>query len=74
MVLAYNLNALMKRLVLGESWINKRMKAVRFGLINIAARVMEHSRKLWIKLTERHPSSELLLDMRHRIARLAASG
>ena len=74
MVLAYNLNAQMKRLVLGESWINKRMKAVRFGLINIAARVLERSRQVWVKLAERHPSSALLLDMRCRIAVLAASG
>jgi hypothetical protein len=74
MVLAYNLNAQMKRLVLGESWINKRMKAVRFGLINIAARVLERSRQVWVKISERHPSSGLLLDMRRRIAQLAASG
>ncbi len=74
MVLAYNLNALMKRLVLGESWVNKRMKAMRFGLINIAARVIERSRRLWIRISERHPSSGLLLDMRHRIAQLALSG
>jgi hypothetical protein len=72
MVLAYNLNAQMKRLVLGESWINKRMKAVRFGLINIAARVMERSRRIWIKIAERHPCSALLFDMRSRIAQLAS--
>lgn len=74
MVLAYNLNALMKRLVLGKSWANKRMKAIRFGLINIAARVMEHSRRLWVRISESHPSSGLLIDMRRRIAQLAASG
>lgn len=74
MILAYNLNALMKRLVLGESWINKRMKAVRFGLINIAARVMEHSRRLLVKVSGEHPSSGLLVDMRCRIAQLAAYG
>lgn len=74
MVLAYNLNALMKRLVLGVSWINKRMKGIRFGLINIAARVMERSRRLWVRISERHPSSGLLLDMRRRIAQLALSG
>jgi len=74
MVLAYNLNALMKKLVLGESWANKRMKAIRFGLINIAARVMERSRGLWIRISESHPSSGLLIDMRCRIAQLSASG
>ncbi|MCX5990984.1 MAG: hypothetical protein NTZ04_01420 [Chloroflexi bacterium] len=38
-VLAYNLNSLMKRLVMPEGWAPKRMKAVRFGFINIAGRV-----------------------------------
>lgn len=57
-----------------DSWINKRMKAIRFGLINIAARVTEHSRRLWVRISVNHPSSELLIDMRRRIAQLAASG
>ena len=74
MVLAYNLNALMKRLVLGESWRNKRMKAIRFGLIHIAARVMEHSRRLWVRISGSHPSSGLLIDMRRRMAQLATTG
>ena len=74
MILAYNLNSLMKRLVLGESWINKRMKAIRFGLINIAARVMERSRKLWVRISGSHPSSGLLIGMRRRMAQLAATG
>jgi len=74
MILAYNLNSLMKRLVLGETWINKRMKAIRLGLINIAARVIEHSRRLLVKVSGSHPSSGLLVDMRCRMAQLAASG
>jgi len=41
MILAYNLNALMKRLVLGQSWVNKRMKAIRFGFIHIVGRVID---------------------------------
>ncbi|MDA8174313.1 MAG: IS1380 family transposase [Nitrospiraceae bacterium] len=73
-VIAHNLNALMKRLALGESWMDKRMKAVRFGIINIAARVIEHSRGLFVKLAGDHLSSRLLLDVRSRIAELAASG
>lgn len=74
MVFAYNLNALMKTLVLGESWVEKRMKAIRFGLINISARVIEHSRRLWVKISRNHPSSRLLVDMRKRIALLSLSG
>ena len=74
MVLAYNLNSPMKRLVLGGSWVNKRMKAIRFGLINISARVIEHSRCLWLKISGNHPSSRLLVDMRKKIALLSPSG
>jgi hypothetical protein len=74
MVLAYNLNSLMKRLVLGGSWINKRMKAIRFGIINIAAKVTEHSRRLRVRISGNHPSGSLLIDMRRRIFQLAASG
>jgi len=72
-ILAYNLNMLMKRLVLGKSWINKRMKAIRFGIINIAARVMERSRCLYVRISGKHPSSGLLIEVRQRIARLAAA-
>jgi hypothetical protein len=74
MVLAYNLNVLMKRLVLGGSWVEKRMKAIRFSLINIAARVIERSRRIWVRISEGHPTSGLLVDMRRRIYQLTASG
>ncbi len=74
MILAYNLNALMKRLVLGGSWVNKRMKAIRFSIINIVARVIEHSRQLTVRISGNHPSGNLLIDMRRRIFHLAASG
>ena len=40
MVLAFNLNAALKSLVLGGQWVHKRMKAIRFYLINIPARVI----------------------------------
>jgi len=74
-VLSYNLNALMKRMVLGEPWVNKRMKAIRFGLINIAGRVIEHSRRLIVRISGGHPSGSLLIEMRRRIWQLAtASG
>jgi len=75
MILAYNLNVLMKRLVLGESWLNKRMKAMRFGIINIAGRVIEHSRRLFVRLSGNHPSGKILIEARRRIICLAeASG
>lgn len=71
MVLAYNLNTAMKNLVLKGSWVTKRMKAIRFHLINLAGRVMERSRQLSIRLAGDHPSFEVLLLVRQRIMELA---
>ena len=38
MILALNLNSAMKRLVPGEAWAGKRMKAIRFWLIKLPGR------------------------------------
>ena len=54
-VLAFNLNSAMKRLVLGEQWVGKRLKAVRFALIALPGRVMRHARRLIIRLARGHP-------------------
>ncbi|MDO8635048.1 MAG: IS1380 family transposase [Dehalococcoidia bacterium] len=71
MILALNLNAVMKKLVLKESWSSKRMKAIRFSLINLPGRVIEHSRRLLIRVTKGHPSFYLLVEARRKIAMLA---
>ena len=70
MVLAHNLNAIMKQRALGETWINKRMKAIRFSFINLPGRVVERSRSLIIRLTQNHPSLDVLIEARRRIALL----
>jgi hypothetical protein len=70
-VLALNLNAAMKRLVLGGSWIYKRMKAIRFALVNLPARVLERSRGLLVRLAKNHPALDWLVEMRRKIANLA---
>ena len=67
MVLAFNLNSLMKRLALPKSWEPKRLKAIRFSFINLAGRVMIHSRQLIIRLSERHPAYQLILEVRRRL-------
>jgi hypothetical protein len=56
MILAFNLISLMKRLALPESWGSKRLKALRFGLINQAGRVVQHSRQLFIRLSHNNPA------------------
>jgi len=60
MILAFNLNALMKNLVLQGEWKNKRMKAIRFKIIHIPAKITNHSRELIIRLHKKHPSFELI--------------
>lgn len=71
MVLSLNLNEIMKRRILGGSWATKRMKSLRFHLINIPARVIEHSRQLIVKLSESHPSLPILIEARQAIASLS---
>lgn len=71
MVLALNLNAAMKALVLGKGWICKRMKAIRFSLINLPARVMERSRQLFVRIGKNDPCFEWLVRIRAKIASLA---
>jgi hypothetical protein len=67
MVLAHNLNAIMKTQVLGESWVGKRMKAVRFSLIKLPGRVLKHARELIIRLTKDHPCFALIIAARKKI-------
>ena len=70
MILAFNLDSAMKRLVLEGSWVSKRMKAIRFSLIGLPGRVVEHARGLIIRLVKNHPSLEVLVKARLRIMEL----
>jgi hypothetical protein len=70
MILSMNLNSAMKRLALGKSWIPKRMKAIRFALINIPGRIIEHSREFIIRLVKDHPAVDLLIEARIRLRAL----
>jgi hypothetical protein len=74
MVIAFNLNAAMKKFALGASWVAKRMKAIRFTLINLPGRIVDHARQLAIRIVRNHPSFVLLVEARKRIMRLAPSG
>ncbi|MBW2740352.1 MAG: hypothetical protein JRE64_16245 [Deltaproteobacteria bacterium] len=70
MILALNLNVMMKKLAMEGSWLPKRMKAVRFSFINLPGRVVTRSRSLIIRLTKNNPAMELLINARKRIAML----
>ena len=67
MILAMNINTIMKRLVLGGFWASRRMKAIRFSFINIPGRIVERSRELIVRLVKGHPALELYLEARRRI-------
>lgn len=72
--IAMNLNSAMKRLVLapalGKQWAKKRFKAIRYQLINLPGRVVNHARELWIKIGGTAALSRLR-EIRLRIAALA---
>jgi hypothetical protein len=70
MILAFNLNSAMKRLVLQGSWVAQRMKAIRFSLIGLPGRVLNHARGLIVRLVKGHPSLEALVKARQRIMEL----
>jgi len=68
MLLALNLDVIMKRIVLGGTWAPRRMKAMRFAFIRVAGWVRERARQLEIRLSYGHPSVHLLMRARRRIA------
>lgn len=68
MMLSLNLNNAMKSLVLGKEWLPKRMKAIRYHLINLPARVMERSRELLVRFPKNHPCLDWLIAIRSKIA------
>lgn len=70
MILAFNLNAALKVLVLGEKWLWKRMKAIRFSLINVPARLIGRSRQLSLRLNAKDPAYEWLVWIRAKISLL----
>ncbi len=74
MILAFNVNSAMKRLMLGEGWVNRRMKAVRLRLINLPGRIYEHGRQLFVRLSGGHPSNEMLFRARRGMLCFCDSG
>ena len=72
MILALNIQSIMKKLVLGGKWKNKRMKLIRFRIINIPARISSYRDGLFeVRITHNHPSFVVLNLARERIKKLA---
>jgi len=71
MVLAFNLNNLMKSLVLPKQLKNKRLKALRLAIIGVAGRVIQHARNLFIKLSGGKNTADLFWQIRMNMNKLA---
>jgi len=70
-VLAFNLQAIMKRVALGENWRHKRMKATRFHLIHLPGRIISHSNRMWVRLAVEEDKFSWLLGIRRKILALS---
>ena len=73
MVLTFNLIVLMKSLVLPKEFMKKRMKGLRFHLINIAGCVIQHARQLIIKISKNAKTMNLIQSVRQRLEALATA-
>ena len=76
-VLALNVQSAMKWFVLDAHWRNKRLKAIRFQLIHLPARVLLHANRLIIRVAAGADTYSALLRARTgmmTLARAQASG
>ena len=67
MLIAFNLNAIMKTHALGGAWAKRRMKAMRFGFIRIAGWVVDHARQLKLRVNAGHPALRWIARARRKI-------
>jgi hypothetical protein len=71
MILSLNLQSIMRQYVLGGKLKNKRMKCIRFRIINIPAKILERDGMFTVRIASGHPSFDLLNTARERIRELA---
>jgi hypothetical protein len=65
--LTYNVLSVMKRKSLPSSWWSVRLKALRYHLFCIAGRVIDHGRRLFLKIAKDHPSFQLYKEAREKL-------
>ncbi|MDR1660093.1 MAG: transposase [Desulfovibrio sp.] len=69
-VLSHNIHSIFKLLCCAKSWQRSRLKRIRFCIINIAGRVLERGRELYIRLSSGHTANSLFQSIREAISRL----
>jgi len=65
--MAYNVISVMKRKALPQSCWLARLKALRYHFLCIAGRVIEHGRRLFLKIATHHPSFLLYKEAREKL-------
>lgn len=70
MILAFNLNQLMKQHALPHSLSSKRLKALRFQVINVAGRLLKHARQHILRLSGGEERLKLFTAIRANIQAL----
>ncbi|HSB07525.1 MAG TPA: IS1380 family transposase [Thermodesulfobacteriota bacterium] len=67
-VMTYNVLSVMKRKSLPSCWWSVRLKALRYHLLCIAGRIIEHSRRLFLKIAKDHPSFQIYKEAREKLS------
>jgi transketolase N-terminal domain/subunit len=49
------------------------VKALRFHVLRLAARVIEHGRRLWVRLSRGHPSFALYREVQEKLLRFSSA-
>lgn len=66
-VLTHNLVSALKRLALPETWAAFRPRRLRFLLFQVAGRLVQHGRRLVLRVARAHPGSKALMRARERL-------
>lgn len=66
-VLTHNLVSALKRLALPETWATFRPRRLRFLLFHVAGRLVQHGRRLVLRVARAHPGSDALVRARERL-------
>lgn len=71
-MLSYNVMSAIKQLLLDAGWARKRMKAIRFALLQTPGRLVRHARQLTLRLPRNHPGVRHLFRAQGRLRALRA--
>jgi len=66
-ILAYNIIQLVKQITLGSAWMKKSIRSLRYRLIHLAARVIQHARTLIARVAAPAEDVDMLTTAYHTL-------